>query len=243
MFFNKYKSHPVDLGDVICDMHSHILPGIDDGAKNTQQSEVLIEGLRELGFEKFVYSPHVMGDYFPNNNESIEGALNELNYYYSSNNKKLIHAAAAEYFYDDHLRNLVDEKQIRTLGNSHYFLFELSFKMKPHGIRDFVYKAQLQGYKPVLAHPERYEYLSVDDYIDLHQRGVLFQLDVMALTTHYGKSARKKAEEMINKGLYSFLGTDVHHEGHLAVVKKALRAKSCHQLVESGRLKNKSLIL
>lgn len=231
------------MDEILTDIHSHVLPGIDDGAKDLEQSCDLLKGLLNLGFKSFVFSPHVMGDYFPNNNESIEKALQQLENKISINNINTKVAAAAEYFYDDRLINFLENDELRTIGNTKYFLFEISFKMRPHGLKQFIYDAQLKGYNPVLAHPERYKYLSEADLKDFAQRGVLFQLDLMALTGHYGKDERKKAEFLIDNDMYSFVGTDVHHYGHLEVIKKALHAKSCHKLIDSGTILNKKIAL
>ncbi|MCT4664589.1 MAG: histidinol phosphatase [Flavobacteriales bacterium] len=241
-FFFRKKRNKVDVSAIKTDVHSHLLPGIDDGAQKVEESMDMIRALVSLGFENFVYTPHIMGDYYPNNAETIGNALKEVDYKLkieSMHGHK--HHAAAEYFFDERLLEYLENKELRTFPNTQNFLFELSFRFRPKGVKDFVYQAQMKGYKPVLAHPERYEYMTLDQYEDLKNRGVQFQLDLMSLTNHYSKPAKKNAELLISKGMIDWVGTDIHRMKHIDVLEEALCTKACHELVNSGRLLNPTL--
>lgn len=241
-FFKSKKGKQVDMSQISTDMHSHILPGIDDGAQNVEDSLRLIRGLKSFGFKDFMFSPHVLGDYYPNTKATIEKSFGTLDYHLNINKMDCSRSATAEYFYDGHLVELLEKEEIRTLGSTTYFLFELSFRQKPQLLNEFIYNAQMKGYKPILAHPERYSYMTIDMLNELKNRGVSMQLDLMALTNNYGKSVRKLGEKITNNKLYDFVGTDIHHMGHLQVIEEALHLKSAHVLVNENRLKNSSLI-
>ncbi|MGB0427483.1 MAG: tyrosine-protein phosphatase [Flavobacteriales bacterium] len=220
------------------DMHSHILPGIDDGAQNVQDSIQLVNALISLGYEQFICTPHVMGDYFPNTDQSIDRATKALQF----NHKVVLQnhplSATAEYFYDERLIELNQSKHLRTFAETSYFLFEFSFKFKPPGTKEFIYDAQMNGYKPILAHPERFDYMDLSKLEELKSRGVNLQLDLMSLVGHYGKNVQKLAKELIKAKMYDFVGTDIHRFQHVEVIEKALRSRLCHELVDTNPLKN-----
>jgi len=240
-FFKSKKGKQVEMSRISTDMHSHILPGIDDGAKDVDQSLQLIKALKSFGYKDFIFSPHVLGDYYPNTSESIEKSFSKLDYHLSLETNQIQRAAAAEYFYDDRLVSLMEEKAIRTLGSTQYFLFELSFRGKPQLLKEFIYNVQMKGYKPVLAHPERYSYMDIEALNDLKNRGVALQLDLMSLTTNYGKDVTKLANRMVDAKMFDFVGTDIHHMGHVQVIEDALCTKACHKLVNENPLKNDTL--
>lgn len=239
--FKSKKSKQVDMSRISTDMHSHILPGIDDGAKDIDQSFQLIKALKSFGYKDFIFSPHVLGDYYPNTDETINKSFTKLDYHLSLENNDSLRSAAAEYFYDDKLVDLMESKTIRTLGSTKYFLFELSFRQKPQLLKEFIYNAQMKGYKPILAHPERYSYMDLSILEDYKSRGVSLQLDLMSLTNNYGKDVNKLANKLVNAKLFDFVGTDIHHMGHVQVIEDALRSKACHLLVNENPLKNDTL--
>lgn len=240
-FFKSKKEKQVDMSFLSTDMHSHILPGIDDGAQNVDDSLRLLRGLRSIGYKDFIFSPHVLGDYYPNTSESIEKSLGTLDYHLNLQNMEFNRSAAAEYFYDSVLVDLLERNAIRTLGNTKYFLFELSFRQKPQLLKEFIYNAQMKGYMPVLAHPERYSYMTIETLNDWKSRGVLLQLDLMSLTSNYGKTVKKLGEKMCQQKMYDFVGTDIHHMGHLSIIEDALSSKSAHILVNDNPIKNNLL--
>ncbi len=234
----------VDMSLIKVDMHSHLIPGIDDGAKNNEDSESIIQGLRGLGFNQFVTTPHIISDFYKNNFESITKENHRLNIYLESKGQKAEIKAAAEYYLDAEFIQLIEEKKLLTLGDSNYVLFELSMIEKPYNLNDAIFKMLLNGYQPILAHPERYLFLGGDihNYLDLKNRGVLFQVNLMSLVGHYSKAVQKAAELLIDHDLIDFVGTDCHRLRHIPVIEKSLKTKYCHKLVNSGKLKNTELV-
>ncbi len=240
-FFKTKKMPQVEMARISTDMHSHILPGIDDGANDVQQSIEIIKSMKGLGYENFFFTPHVLGDYYPNTNESIEKSFDKLNYYLDLKRMDNKRHAVAEYFYDDRLVDLMEAQSIRTYGQTKFFLFELSFRQKPQLLKEFIYNVQMKGYKPILAHPERYTFATIDMLEDLKNRGVHLQLDLMSLTNNYGKDVKKMADKIVKHKMFDFVGSDIHRINQISVIDEALRTKACHQLVEENPLKNSLL--
>ena len=165
--------------------------------------------------------------------------IKTLHFHHKSILEKHPLSATAEYFYDEHLIELSQAKQLRTFAETTYFLFEFSFKFKPPGTKEFIYDAQMNGYKPILAHPERFNYMNISQLEELKSRGVALQLDLMSLAGHYGKNVQKLAQQLIKAKLYDFVGTDIHRFQHVGIIEKALRSRLCHELVDTNPLKNK----
>lgn len=244
--FDKFfkKEYPrVDMNKIRVDMHSHLLPGIDDGAEDNDESEKIIQKLHGLGFKSLITTPHIISDFYKNTYHSIQEENEKLNTYLASKSSPYKINAAAEYYLDTEFMDLVEKKELLTLGNTNYVLFELSMVEKPYNLKDVIFKMVLNGYKPVLAHPERYPFLGgdIEKYIDLKNRGVLLQLNLMSLTGHYGKGVQKAAEALIDNKLVDFVGTDCHKLRHLSVIEKSLKSKYCHKLIETCELKNLEL--
>lgn len=238
----KRLNEPVDLSLVGCDIHSHLVPAIDDGSKSIEDSLKMIAELNQLGYRKLITTPHIMGDAYRNTPETILGGLSDVQKALKSDNSAVEMAAAAEYYLDADFEKKLDNEKLLTFGKN-YLLFEVSYMNPPDNLYHIIFKMQLQGYKPVLAHPERYnfwhpEFEKYEGFID---KGVLLQLNINSLTGYYSMATKKIAEEMIERKMISFLGTDCHHEGHINLIKQAIYEKSLLQLVESGTLLNQTL--
>ncbi|HMR16289.1 MAG: histidinol phosphatase [Confluentibacter sp.] len=206
-----------DLLEGFVDIHNHILPGIDDGAKNVKESLSLIKALKELGVAQFIPTPHIMQDFYPNTDESIGDAYQLL---LGSLTKKVLSGItlnpAAEYMLDNHFEKLLDEGNLFTL-KSKYVLIEMSYFQPPIQLEELIFKIKTKGYEPVLAHPERYAYYhnNVAYYKKLKNLGCHFQLNLLSLSTHYGKSVEKTAHYLIEENLMDFAGTDAHNLTHI----------------------------
>ncbi len=234
----------IDMDLIQVDMHSHLIPGIDDGAKDYEESESIINGLKEMGYKQLITTPHIISDFYKNTYDSITEQNQKLNLYLEEKGKSSNIKAAAEYYLDSEFMDLVEQKKLLTLGDSDYVLFELSMVEKPYNLKDVIFKMLLNGYKPVLAHPERYSFLAGDlnNYLDLKNRGVFFQINLMSLVGHYSKGVQKTAELLIDNNLVDFVGTDCHRLRHLPIIEKSLKSKYCHKLVNNCNLKNLDLI-
>lgn len=223
-------------------MHSHFIPGIDDGAKIMEDALVLLRKMEELGYRRVITTPHVMSDGYRNTSASILDGLEELRKAAKEAGIGLTIDAAAEYYFDYELQEKLQKEKLLTFGKN-YLLFEVSYMNPPDGIESFVFELQTNGYKPVLAHPERYPfwYSKFDYYEKLKDKGILFQLNINSLTGYYSLPTKRIAERMIDMGMIDFLGTDCHHQGHLQLLEKARTEKYLHQLLDSGKLLNATL--
>lgn len=233
---------PADLAPLVCDLHSHFIPGIDDGAPTLEASVELIRAMHELGFTKVVTTPHVMADGFRNTPEMILGGAEKVRRELERQQVPVILEAAAEYYLDHELEKLVQQRQVLTFGDN-MVLFELPFISEPAVLLSVVFSMQTQGYRPILAHPERYGfwYNDLSRLEQLKERGVLFQLNTIALMGAYGPAARKAAERLIDKGWYELVGSDCHGMDHVEALRAARSEPYLHQLLASGKLLNASL--
>jgi protein-tyrosine phosphatase len=201
----------------VTDIHSHILPGIDDGSPDLETSLTLIKGLINLGIKESIATPHIIADMFRNDAVTIAAALNKLNTYLSLNNINFTVSAAAEYMMDDHFLHLLSTNQKLLTIRENYILTEFSYAATPSNIEQMAFAILTEGYRPLLAHPERYGYFHLDfrQYDRLKDLGFLFQLNLLSLTGYYGRGPQKAAQYLIKNNMVDFAGTDLHHERHL----------------------------
>ena len=234
MFHIFSKKHfLVDLLNGFVDIHNHILPGIDDGAKTVDDSINLIKSFSEIGIEKFIATPHIMDNYYPNNYENINQSLtilkNEL-----INNKltNISIEAAAEHMIDANFERLLDKSEIMPLKKS-YLLIEMSYLQPSLNFEDAIQKIGSAKYFPIFAHPERYNYLhKTSNYTKYKKMGMLFQLNMLSLGSYYGESVNKCALALLEANQIDFLASDVHHIRHLNELKKIqLKQKTIDLLI------------
>jgi tyrosine-protein phosphatase YwqE len=242
--FKKSKKSAVDLSGLGADMHSHLLPGIDDGSPDVETSLKLIAGLKELGYKKFITTPHILWDMYKNDAVSITSAHAKLQLALLENNDSTSVTPAAEYFLDDHFDELLETNTPLLTIHDNWVLVEFSFVTTPLNFREKLFNMQLKGYQPILAHPERYLYFSSDRkwYEELKSAGCYFQLNILSLAGYYGKASLQLAHYLINKEYVNLLGTDCHHERHLNALRTATGIMEPVQaLLDSGQLLNPSL--
>ena len=240
---SKNKSIITDLSAIRVDMHSHLIPGIDDGAETMEDSLALIDRFIELGFRKIITTPHIMSDYFKNTPEIIHAGLLNLKNAITKKEIDFEVEAAAEYYLDENLTGLIENKKILSFGKEKYLLFELSYINAPSNLKEAVFKMITSGYTPVIAHPERYPYYYNDfeKYEELKDSGCILQLNTISLAGYYGKGAKKTAEKLLDANLIEMLGSDMHHQRHAAALRQALSEKSLLKIIASGNLLNDSL--
>jgi protein-tyrosine phosphatase len=226
--FFKQKPFLRDLiPDNHIDIHSHLLPGIDDGATTIEDTEKLIIGLQEIGFKKFITTPHVMGEVWNNTRKEIEekekSTIQDFTLPIINNSFK----AAAEYMIDAEFRELFKKEKLLTLKDN-YVLVEISYLSPPIQLYEILFELQVAGYQPVLAHPERYNYYhhSMGEYNKLKQVGCLFQLNMLSTTGYYGERVAKIADTLLKNGLIDFIGSDVHHSRHIESIHKKIVLKN-----------------
>ena len=232
--------YPLDFSILKTDIHSHFIPGIDDGAPDMETSILLIKKMQELGYSKVITSPHVMSDFYQNSSETILKGLADVRAELKAQNINMEIDAAAEYYIDFEFEQKIGKEKFLTFGHN-YILVELSFMEAPRNLFDIIFKLQLEGYKVVLAHPERYNYYSLKDYEEFTSRGVLLQINLLSLIGYYSPQIKKKTEALINAGMVSLVGSDCHNMNHAELYEKCQTQKAWHNLVNSGKLLNATL--
>lgn len=234
MLFFKKKEIPLNefFPEGFVDIHSHLLPGIDDGAKDLDNSIELITKMSSYGIKNFITTPHVLGDVYPNSSETIRKKLEEVKKELIKRNLTDINIrAAAEYMMDEQFSILLEKNDILTLKDN-FILVEMSYFNAPYNLYDILFEIQLKGYKPILAHPERYVFYhnSLDNFYKLKKAGCLFQLNLLSLTEIYGKGVQKTSEKLLKENMYDFVGTDTHHFNHLNALQKISTKKNFGKL-------------
>lgn len=217
------KNKTADPAPLLVDMHSHLLPGIDDGVSTMEEAEEIIVHLIAMGYERIITTPHVMSDAYRNTPEGILGRLEELTAHLRSKNINIPVSAAAEYYLDESLFKMIETNaQLLTFGDR-YLLFETNFITEPFNLKEFIFLATTKGYRLILAHPERYLYLqnNLPKIQDLLDRGVLMQMNISSLTGYYSRPVQQMAFKLIDRGMIHWLGSDCHHLQHAHLMREA----------------------
>lgn len=221
------------------DLHSHLIPGIDDGAKNLEESLRLVRALHALGYRRLITTPHTMMHRFPNSTDTILRGLDTL--------REALHAAAvpvtvdaaSEYYLDEHFLAMIQDKALLTFGENEV-LFEMSYVIPPVELGTILFELQSHGYTPVLAHPERYLYFHdrIEEYARLKERGVRFQVNINSLGGYYSKPVRKAAKTLMEQGWIDYLGSDTHHQRHADTLARTLQSGIVAKVKEKNSLRN-----
>lgn len=232
-WFKKNKTPQTGYFPISTDMHSHILPGIDDGSPDVTTSIQLIEGLIVLGINKSIATPHIIGDMFRNNPMTIQNALEKLKNEINRLQIDFEVSAAAEYMMDSYFLELLASNEPLLTIKENMLLTEFSYASKPVEIEKFTFAIQSAGYSPILAHPERYPYFinNMKNFHRLMDLGFIFQVNIASLTGYYGKDALKAAEYLIKNNLVAFLGTDLHHDRHMQCISDRKNQQKLRELL------------
>lgn len=227
--------HVHDFSAVLTDIHSHLIPGIDDGVKNIEESLEMIRGFYNLGFRKLVTTPHIMSDYFKNTPEIILRGLEQVKAAVEDAGIPIQLHAAAEYYLDEFLLAKIKDESVLCIGNN-LLLFEISYINPPDNLLSIVFEMNVHKYRPLLAHPERYNYWyqKFEEYYRLKEAGVLFQLNINSLTGYYGSQSKKTAERLIDEKMIDFIGSDLHGQRHLDALRKVVHEKYFQKLMAQG---------
>lgn len=231
-FFKKKPALKAEIARLGTDIHSHLLPGIDDGSKDLEQSIAMINKFVELGYKKLITTPHILSGMYNNSPETILPALQLVRDEIARLNIPIEIEAAAEYFTDEYLFNLIDKEKLLTFADNHV-LFEFSFHNKPVMMDETIFKLQIKGYKPLLAHYERYMFFpDTKQAAEFREKGVKIQVNINSLTGHYGPHPKKQAEQLIDQKLVDVIGTDCHRIEHLMLLENNLESKYFHKLLD-----------
>lgn len=242
--FNLFKKTP-PLGNYAflgTDMHSHLLPGIDDGAKDLDDSLSLITQLRDMGYRHLITTPHIMADLYPNTPGIIREKLEEVRAAVKAAGINITIDAAAEYLMDEGFESLLEQGDLLTLPGKRV-LVEMSFISAPPKLEQYLFRLQTKGFRPLLAHPERYLFFRDDfkKYAELRERGCEFQLNLLSLTGYYGKPTRENAVALLKADMIDYLGTDLHHNRHADNLNAALEDQKIAKLLNGRPFKNNQL--
>ncbi len=202
-------------------MHSHILPGIDDGSPNVETSIQLVKGLIELGLQRSIATPHVISDVYRNTPETILNALALLRAALQEQQINYRVDAAAEYMMDAAFFEKIERQEPLLCIKDKTILTEFSFGSIPENPKQMSFAILTSGYSPILAHPERYTYFQGNHkyYHLLNDLGFQLQVNLLSFTGHYGAGAEKAAKYIVKNKLCRYLGTDLHHQRHLESLK------------------------
>jgi protein-tyrosine phosphatase len=243
MFFKRKKLRIPDYSIVNADIHSHLLPGIDDGSPDLETSIELIKGLRSLGFKKLITTPHVMLGMYENTSEIILDKLGIVQEAIITHGIDIELHAAAEYFMDSQFKeNLEQKKKLLTLKDN-YVLVEFSMASPPLDLKEMLFEMQMQGYQPVIAHPERYIFAAHNKrfFTELKDAGYSFQLNLLSISGYYGVSVQELAKYLMDKNFYSFVGSDLHNQKYLDALSHPSITDPLEKLIASGAIINPAL--
>lgn len=238
--FNWFKKNIPPEQSIRIDIHSHLLPELDDGVKSLEEAEIIIRFFYKLGYRKLITTPHIMSDVYRNTPQIIREKLVVLKEYLIEKQIPVEVEAAAEYYLDESVYRMIEAKeQLLTFGKN-YLLFETNFLSEPFFLKEFIFQATTKGYKPVLAHPERYLYLheNLSKAEDLLNRGVLFQMNVSSITGYYSKQVQQAAFKLIDRGWVHWLGSDCHQFNHVKFIEDAQSYKYYRKVLNLPLLNN-----
>lgn len=224
------------------DIHSHLIPGIDDGVKSMDEAIAMIERYIALGYTKLITTPHIMSHRYPNTSSILRRKLFALKQEVRARGLRIDLEVASEYYLDDSVMRLIERRDILTFGKN-YMLFEMSYVQPLHYLEDMIFEMKVAGYTPVLAHPERYMYMHDDfkKYERLKELGVMFQVNIPSLGGFYSKPVQKAAEKIAQASLIDFVGSDAHHLKHLDTLASVRATKRYAKLLANNTILNHTL--
>ncbi|MET6996603.1 tyrosine-protein phosphatase [Chitinophaga defluvii] len=229
------------LSNIETDIHSHLIPGIDDGVQEVDTSVAFIGQLHELGIKKIITTPHIMMDRYPNSADTIALPFQKLQAALTEARLDIPFKHAAEYYMDEYFEELM-KAPLLTL-NGELVLVEISFMSAPPQLHNWIFTLEAQGYRPIMAHPERYAYghANFDLYHQFKKMGCLLQVNLLSLTGYYGKHIQQAAEKLVADKMIDYIGTDLHHEKHLQAITAIGKNKKVLKVLDQYPFKNREL--
>lgn len=221
------------------DVHSHLLPGIDDGSDDLVESIELIEGLKNLGIKRSIVTPHIADEVFPNNKKTISTAYDLLQNELNSKNIAFDLEYSAEYRLDDGFMALFEQGELMPFP-SNYVLIENSYYQPHFKLNEIIFELNVKGFNPILAHPERYVYYHGDYsvYDQIYELNCKLQVNILSLAGVYGKEVKKAAQYLLNSGKINFLGTDTHHLRHVRAIDEFIGTSEYKRILDKVNLEN-----
>ncbi len=233
------KSHTDFNLQYTTDLHSHLIPGIDDGVKTLDESIEIISKMKDLGFKKIITTPHIMSHRYPNTKEIILRKAKKVRKELKKRSIDIDFEAAAEYYFDEYFLEQIQKNDLLTFNDNH-LLFELSYITRPLGLEQTIQNLIEKSYNPILAHPERYSFLysNYSNYDNLKKTGVKFQINLNSLIGFYGRNPKKAANYLVDNGLVDFAGSDIHAMNYFDSFKKAIMSSEIAQIFEKNHIQN-----
>lgn len=230
LFKNKPKLSEL-IPDGYVDIHSHIIPGIDDGSENIDQSRALLNGLKAIGVSKCIATPHTLPEIWDNTSAGISENFQKTKLQLELPLNTMLHHAASEYMINEVFLHRLQSEALLTLKDN-YVLIEMSYLSPPLALKEIIFEIQLKGYQPVLAHPERYLFYhnTTKMYETLKNLEVQFQLNLLSSVGYYGTAVAKTADLLLKEDFIDFVGSDVHHQKHVTAFGNKIIIKSEKQL-------------
>jgi tyrosine-protein phosphatase YwqE len=244
--FSKRSAKPDALSSVLSfmhtDIHSHLLPAVDDGVQDVETSIRFIERLQEMGIRNVITTPHAMMDRYPNSRDTLAGPYAAVVQALREKKNSIPVQFAAEYYLDEQFVPLLQAPLLTIAGNK--VLVEISFISAPPQLHQWLFDIQAAGYQPVLAHPERYRYYheNTRQYYQLKELGCLLQVNLLSLTGYYGRSIEKTAHLLLEEQLADLVGTDLHHEKHMQAIEAIAQNKRLRKTLDSYPFQNAGLL-
>ncbi|MEN2993578.1 MAG: CpsB/CapC family capsule biosynthesis tyrosine phosphatase [Bacteroidia bacterium] len=224
MWFFRPPPPPINLGaELTVELHNHVLPGLDDGAKTVEEAIQMIFFWAEMGYQKVITTPHIGATFRPSSHQ-IEETHSRLCQHLQEQEIPIFLTAAAEYLLEAELK--ADLTALRAFGPKRHLLIEFGFWILPPRWQELTFALQSAGYTIVIAHPERYEFATRELLRSWYEQGFYLQLNLLSLVGYYGKAALQRAEYLLEKGWVHFVGSDMHSPSQIAPLRKALQHKT-----------------
>lgn len=204
---------PENFFQGVTDVHCHLLPGVDDGFSSTEKSLHALKKLEERGVKRMILTPHFMKDYPENNRESISEQFNAFKAEAETVSGIQLRLGA-EYMLDACFMNHYKQGFLTLDEGGTHVLCETSYLMYEQNITEMLYEIMCDGFQPVIAHPERYEYAVKDNYFRWKDKSYKFQLNLLSLAGAYGTPAAVKSRYLLKEGMYDYVGSDMHGVGN-----------------------------
>ena len=237
-FFSK-KKKVTDISWIGVDMHSHILPGIDDGSPDLETSIKFVRSLQNLGYDQLICTPHVYQELYPNTQATIFSSHGVLLAEMQKQNISLEIHAAAEYMVNQDFDLSVPLCPIK----NQFLLIEMSYLTESPNMTQSIFDVEIKGLKPILAHPERYTFYFKDKskLKEYKEKGCLLQLNILSVLGYYGKEVKQFAGYLLENNMYDLAGTDLHHDKHLHVLSNAVESGELYKILGHYEFKNRAL--
>ena len=224
------------------DVHCHILPGVDHGSQNVEQSLAMLQAELDMGITRVICTSHVTSNTFENTPETLNAAYDELKLAVAEAQLPVEIFVSAEYRIDEYWDEQYAAGAVLPMPGN-YLLLENSFQQELLELDEMLFNLRIKRYRPILAHPERYSYYARrrQRYEELHQRGVKFQVNILSLAGYFGSTARENAVWLLKHDFVDMLGSDMHNLDHAAIIKEYLSSREWRKKIApqlEGRLLN-----